>query len=197
MSGTLKNRCITIQTGVIHPDELICGADVCPGGYFCGQSNENPNFGVTNFDNLLYSLLVVFQSVTLEGWSDIQKMMQRAYMFSIFVYFLPLVFIGAFFLLNLTLAVINSKFTEAHHEQEAKDEALQAAAKKIESGNGDDDDSDIKTLTESKDDLSISQFFSLKKAAKQMIKFLRMRQLEKKQEAERLKKEALELEMEM
>ena len=74
---------------------------------------------------------------------------------------------------------------------------MQAAAKKIESGNGDDDDSDIKTLTESKDDLSISQFFSLKKAAKQMIKFLRMRQLEKKQEAERLKKEALELEMEM
>ena len=33
------------------------------------------------------------------------------------MYFLPLVFIGAFFLLNLTLAVINSKFTEAHNEQ--------------------------------------------------------------------------------
>lgn len=75
MAGNLKNRCISIQTGMVHPDDLICGSAVCPGGYFCGQSNDNPNFGVTNFDNILYSLLVVFQSVTLEGWSDIQRMM--------------------------------------------------------------------------------------------------------------------------
>ncbi len=32
------------------------------------------------------------------------------------MYFFPLFFIGAFFLLNLLLAVINSKFTEAHNE---------------------------------------------------------------------------------
>lgn len=32
------------------------------------------------------------------------------------LYFVPIVFIGSFFLLNLTLAVINSKFTEAHNE---------------------------------------------------------------------------------
>lgn len=43
-------------------------------------------------------------------------MMQQAYTMYIFMYFLPLVFIGAFFLLNLTLAVINSSFTEAHNE---------------------------------------------------------------------------------
>ena len=30
----------------------------------------------------------------------------------IFIYFYPIVFIGAFFLLNLTLAVIKAKFTE-------------------------------------------------------------------------------------
>jgi len=29
-------------------------------------------------------------------------------------YFIPIVFIGAFFLLNLTLAVIKAKFTEEH-----------------------------------------------------------------------------------
>ena len=131
---------------------------------------------MTNFDNILYSLLIVFQSVTLEGWSDIQRMMQRAYMYYIFIYFLPLVFIGAFFLLNLTLAVINSKFTEAHHEQQDKDEALQAAARKIEAGDDNQGDEDIENLKESKDDLSISQFFTVKMAAKKMIAFLRMRQ---------------------
>jgi hypothetical protein len=32
-------------------------------------------------------------------------------------YFIPLVFIGAFFLLNLTLAVIKSKFSEEHQKK--------------------------------------------------------------------------------
>jgi hypothetical protein len=58
-------------------DLPLCESDAaCPGGYYCGKSNENPNFGVTNFDNVLYSFMAVFQSVTLEGWSDIMSMMQ-------------------------------------------------------------------------------------------------------------------------
>ena len=60
LAGNLKHRCVAIQTGIIHPDDLICHGDMCPGGYFCGKTNENPNFGVTSFDNILYSLLVVF-----------------------------------------------------------------------------------------------------------------------------------------
>lgn len=73
MAGSLKNRCVGILTGDPHPDDIICGSkkSICPGGYFCGKANDNPNYGVTSFDNLLYSMLVVFQSVTLEGWSDI------------------------------------------------------------------------------------------------------------------------------
>lgn len=37
-------------------------------------------------------------------------------------YFIPLVFIGAFFLLNLTLAVIKSKFSEEHQKEQNDDE---------------------------------------------------------------------------
>lgn len=36
------------------------------------------------------------------------------------IFFVPLVFIGAFFLLNLTLAVIKSKFTEKHNDRKNK-----------------------------------------------------------------------------
>lgn len=43
-------------------------------------------------------------------------MMEKAYTEYIPAFFLPLVYIGSFFLLNLTLAVINAKFTEAHKE---------------------------------------------------------------------------------
>ena len=38
---------------------------------------------------------------------------QRVYSYYAFLYFVPLVFIGAFFLLNLTLAVINTSFNDA------------------------------------------------------------------------------------
>jgi hypothetical protein len=58
-----------------------------------------------------------FQCVTLEGWSDIQKSVQQAYGYLIFAFFVPMVFIGAFFLLNLTLAVINSSFNEETNKQ--------------------------------------------------------------------------------
>jgi hypothetical protein len=45
----------------------------------------------------------------------------------IFIYFYPIIFIGAFFLLNLTLAVIKAKFTE---EMNNKKEANAGPAKK-------------------------------------------------------------------
>jgi len=37
--------------------------------------------------------------------------------------FLPVVFIGAFFLVNLTLAVINSSFSQAQKRQEQRQKA--------------------------------------------------------------------------
>jgi hypothetical protein len=60
LRGELKQRCVSIQTGVKHPDDILCGGtSSCPGGYFCGKTNENPNSGVTNFDNVMYSFLIV------------------------------------------------------------------------------------------------------------------------------------------
>ena len=40
------------------------------------------------------------------------------YTYYSFFFFVPMVFIGAFFLLNLTLAVIKNKFTETMSEAE-------------------------------------------------------------------------------
>ena len=80
-SGMLKQRCVHYETGRILPAEddeyLICGGEIeCPADYFCGKMNVNPNFEVTNFDNIFWALLVVFQCVTLEGWSDVMVMYQ-------------------------------------------------------------------------------------------------------------------------
>lgn len=118
LSGVLKQRCVHIEDGTNWDVEYICGArNECPEEYFCGKQNANPNFGVTNFDNLMFALLVVFQCITLEGWSDIMVQFQMSYSNFSFVLFLPIVFIGAFFLVNLTLAVINSSFSVTHKAQ--------------------------------------------------------------------------------
>ena len=60
----------------------------------------------------MYAMLLVFQTVTLEGWTDNMIDLEKAVGSWIIIYFIPIIFIGAFFLLNLTLAVIKSKFTE-------------------------------------------------------------------------------------
>lgn len=124
LTGQLKKRCVSIENGTLYDEEYLCGSmNECPDGYFCGKQNANPNFGVTNFDNILFSLLVVFQCITLEGWSDIMVQFQQCYSAYSFMLFLPVVFIGAFFLVNLTLAVINSSFSQAQKRQEQRQKA--------------------------------------------------------------------------
>jgi hypothetical protein len=108
--GVLKYRCMDIDVGDIHEDS-ICGNLECYDMYECARGLDNPNHGVTNFDNILYSFLTTFQCVTLEGWTLIMIMVQKAYSGYVVLYFIPLVFIGAFFLVNITLAVLKSSFS--------------------------------------------------------------------------------------
>jgi len=61
LNGQLMQTCVNIENGTRHPDDILCGGmQECPADYFCGRQNENPNFGVTNFDIIFYSLLTVF-----------------------------------------------------------------------------------------------------------------------------------------
>ena len=85
--------------------------------FYCGKSNENPNYGITSFDNLLYTLLVLIQSLTKEGWSiTMDDVKQTSSQYS-YLYFESYIIIASFYLLNLTLAVIYFKFNDAHKEK--------------------------------------------------------------------------------
>lgn len=80
---------------------VICnGTDACPGGYLCGKQLHNPDFNVSNFDNLLYSFLMVFQVTTMEGWTPLMINLSQSYTPMVIAWFIMLVFIGNFFLLN-------------------------------------------------------------------------------------------------
>lgn len=81
--GYLKRRCFDIVSGreYISDDFYLCGgAQSCPTTYdtffnndttlyYCGKGMENPFYDNLSFDNMLYGLLIVFISVTMEGWS--------------------------------------------------------------------------------------------------------------------------------
>ena len=120
-SGILKKAWVNIETGIpmqssyFGSNYLWGGGVDCPTGYVWGKTDQNPNYGTTNFDSIFFALLTVFQWVTLEGWSYVMMQMQMSFANYSVLYFMLLVFIGAFFLLNLTLAVINSKFSEEHN----------------------------------------------------------------------------------
>ena len=116
----------------------------CPEGYFCGKQDVNPNYEVTNFDNIFWALLVIFQCITLEGWSDIQKMYQMAYTYYAFFFFVPMVFIGAFFLLNLMLAVIHFNFTETMRKHNETKEKMEAERRQFKLKRSKEDDLDYK-----------------------------------------------------
>jgi hypothetical protein len=117
LMGELRRRCVEEETGRVlmtaERDEFICGANMsCPSGFFCGKRILNPNSDVTNFDNIFMGMLVVFQCISLEGWSEVMVLYQIVYSNQIMFFFVPMVYVGSFFLLNLTLAVINNSFNE-------------------------------------------------------------------------------------
>jgi hypothetical protein len=93
-------------------------------------------------------------------------------MYVIWVYFVAMVFIGAFFLMNLTLAVINASFVNSQKEmaEEKVDDTVD------DQNEANLDDIDVALLAHKPGDsneIGIDEFFIAKRAAKKMIEFLR------------------------
>ena len=83
-----------------------------------GTFIEDLNWGFTNFDNIFNGCITIFQGMTLEGWSDMMFMAQDAVSpYVAAIVFILLVLLGAFFVLNLLLAVLEDNFHHAKSEQ--------------------------------------------------------------------------------
>lgn len=59
------------ETAADWPCGLEPPARLCPNGTQCREYWTGPNFGITNFDNILFAVLTVFQCITMEGWVEI------------------------------------------------------------------------------------------------------------------------------
>lgn len=56
-------------------EEFPCGTEppsrLCPDGTTCRKYWLGPNYGITQFDNILFAILTVFQCITMEGWTEL------------------------------------------------------------------------------------------------------------------------------
>lgn len=50
---------------------FACGVRKCPEKYECRSTWIGPNDGITQFDNILFAVLTVFQCITMEGWTAV------------------------------------------------------------------------------------------------------------------------------
>ncbi|KAM3864225.1 LOW QUALITY PROTEIN: voltage-dependent T-type calcium channel subunit alpha-1I-like [Diretmus argenteus] len=83
----------------------------------CHTGNSNPHKGAINFDNIVYAWIVIFQVITLEGWVEIMYYVMDAHSFYNFIYFIFLIIIGSFFMINLCLVVIATQFSETKQRE--------------------------------------------------------------------------------
>ncbi|XP_050531904.1 voltage-dependent calcium channel type A subunit alpha-1 isoform X4 [Daktulosphaira vitifoliae] len=136
-SGALHKTCYKLDDLMAieneGPSPTPCNSDSdasestkATNAYFCPSETstciENwvgPNYGITSFDNIGLAMLTVFQCITMEGWTTILYWMNDAYgvLFN-WIYFVPLIILGSFFMLNLVLGVLSGEFAKEREKVE-------------------------------------------------------------------------------
>jgi len=105
-----------------------------------------PDADYMNFDNILWALLVVFQCMTMEGWTDIMYRVQDSYDFiAATAYFFLLIPLTSFFLLNVALAVVDEARDDFEKKEDGKeDEDLGGSEEALQKSLlGEDEDMDV------------------------------------------------------
>uniref|UniRef100_A0A663EEU4 Voltage-dependent R-type calcium channel subunit alpha n=1 Tax=Aquila chrysaetos chrysaetos TaxID=223781 RepID=A0A663EEU4_AQUCH len=116
-SGKLHRACYTNNSEELDPPHP-CGVQGCPPGYECREW-IGPNDGITQFDNILFAVLTVFQCITMEGWTTVLYNTNDALGATWnWLYFIPLIIIGSFFVLNLVLGVLSGEFAKERERVE-------------------------------------------------------------------------------
>ncbi|XP_046803060.1 voltage-dependent calcium channel type A subunit alpha-1 [Lucilia cuprina] len=135
-SGALHKTCYSLEDPnkpvKEGESETPCNTDTLTdkggGAYMCNYTTsmclekwDGPNSGITSFDNIGFAMLTVFQCITMEGWTAILYWTNDALgsQFN-WIYFVPLIVIGSFFMLNLVLGVLSGEFSNERNRVERR-----------------------------------------------------------------------------
>nr|CAD7455938.1 unnamed protein product [Timema tahoe] len=104
----------------------------CEPGYTCLQGfGNNPNYGYTSFDTFGWALLSAFRLMTQDYWENLYQLVLRSAGPWHMLFFIVIIFLGSFYLVNLILAIVAMSYDElqkkAEEEEAAEEEALREA----------------------------------------------------------------------
>uniref|UniRef100_A0A8C7U7C3 Sodium channel protein n=1 Tax=Oncorhynchus mykiss TaxID=8022 RepID=A0A8C7U7C3_ONCMY len=97
----------------------------CPEGYTCMKAGGNPNYGYTSYDSFGWAYLALFRLMTQDFWENLFQLTLRSAGKTYMIFFVVVIFLGSFYLINLILAVVAMAYAE-------QNEATMAEAKEKE-----------------------------------------------------------------
>ncbi|XP_067387893.1 voltage-dependent L-type calcium channel subunit alpha-1S isoform X2 [Emydura macquarii macquarii] len=128
--GKMHKTCYYIGTDVIatvewekpspcastgHGHHCTINGTECRGGW------PGPNNGITHFDNFGFAMLTVYQCITMEGWTEVLYWVNDAIGNEWpWIYFVSLILLGSFFVLNLVLGVLSGEFTKEREKAKSR-----------------------------------------------------------------------------
>ncbi|XP_074706614.1 voltage-dependent L-type calcium channel subunit alpha-1S isoform X3 [Strix aluco] len=90
-------------------------------GTECRSGWPGPNDGITHFDNFGFAMLTVYQCITMEGWTEVLYWVNDAIGNEWpWIYFVSLILLGSFFVLNLVLGVLSGEFTKEREKAKSR-----------------------------------------------------------------------------
>ncbi|CRK91925.1 CLUMA_CG005540, isoform B [Clunio marinus] len=117
-------------------DPPLCGnssgAGQCEEEYICLQGfGPNPNYNYTSFDTFGWAFLSAFRLMTQDYWENLYQLVLRSAGPWHMLFFIVIIFLGSFYLVNLILAIVAMSYDElqkkAEEEEAAEEEALREA----------------------------------------------------------------------
>nr|XP_004652796.1 voltage-dependent L-type calcium channel subunit alpha-1D isoform X4 [Jaculus jaculus] len=125
--GKMHKTCFFADSDIVaEEDPAPCafsgnGRQCTTNGTECRSGWVGPNGGITNFDNFAFAMLTVFQCITMEGWTDVLYWVNDAIGWEWpWVYFVSLIILGSFFVLNLVLGVLSGEFSKEREKAKAR-----------------------------------------------------------------------------
>ncbi|XP_041039096.1 sodium channel, voltage gated, type V-like, alpha b isoform X2 [Carcharodon carcharias] len=97
-------------------DALLCGnntdAGKCPTHFICLKAGRNPDYNYTSFDNFGWAFLSLFRLMTQDYWENLYHQILRTAGKAYMLFFVVVIFLGSFYLVNLILAVVAMAYDE-------------------------------------------------------------------------------------
>ncbi|XP_037617821.1 sodium channel, voltage-gated, type I like, alpha b isoform X5 [Sebastes umbrosus] len=120
-------------------DALLCGngsgAGLCPEGFTCIKAGRNPDYDYTSFDSFSWAFLSLFRLMTQDYWENLYQQTLRAAGKPYMIFFVLVIFLGSFYLVNLILAVVAMAYDEQNQatieEAQQKEEEFQAMLEQL------------------------------------------------------------------